>query len=195
MALELFVQPRPAGSQAPSANSLLSLLFTSIALLPALATLELLRWTFSCGWLLEGLTVLAFGGEGGYETARAPRRPLAQMQKSTPTRAGSWRSDKLLARSAGGLQQPQPWSFQVDPGLGGRPGGEAKEMPGGRGGWGTGAGRRRHLGAGQGKGRRRDFHPIICQVDFASALILETKTQALKIRATDNRTGQELIAK
>lgn len=53
------------GSLAPSANSLLSLLFTSIALLPALATLELLRWTFSCGWPLEGLTVLAFGGEGG----------------------------------------------------------------------------------------------------------------------------------
>lgn len=47
----------------PSADSLLAfLLFTSIALLPALATLELLRWTFSCCWLLEGLTVSAFGG-------------------------------------------------------------------------------------------------------------------------------------
>lgn len=46
-----------------------------------------------------------------------------------------------------------------------------------------------------GGAQRRDFHPFSCQVDFANALRLEAKTQALKLRATDSRTAQELIAK
>lgn len=47
-------------------------------------------------------------------------------------------------------------------------------------------------GLGRRRGRRKDIHPSSCQVDFASALRLEAKTEALKIRATDSRTAQEL---
>lgn len=72
------------------------------------------------------------------------------------------RSDKLLVRSAGGLQQPH----HIELPNGSRPGEE--------------------------KGWRKDIHPSSCQVDFASALRLEAKTEALKIRATDSRTAQEL---
>jgi hypothetical protein len=40
--------------QDPSTDSLLSLQLASIALIPALVILELLRWTFSYCWLLGG---------------------------------------------------------------------------------------------------------------------------------------------
>lgn len=42
--------------------TLLSLQLASIALIPALVILELLRWTFSYCWLLGGLAVPAFSG-------------------------------------------------------------------------------------------------------------------------------------